>query len=121
MLYQYIKVLEGGDKIIVNKDFLFNVFDQLIIFYIEGDGMGFDIMLVMIKVVDVVVVYVYKGKCKIYWMEIFVGEKVIKVYGLDVWLLDEMLQVLKEYVVLIKGLFMILVGGGICLLNVVLC
>lgn len=49
----------------------------MIIFYIEGDGIGVDVILVMLKVVDVVVEKVYKGECKIFWMEIYIGEKFI--------------------------------------------
>ncbi|MFP3505306.1 NADP-dependent isocitrate dehydrogenase [Burkholderia sp. SIMBA_062] len=120
MPYQHIKVPEGGDKITVNKDYSLNVSDQPIIPYIEGDGTGFDITPVMIKVVDAAVAYAYKGKRKIHWMEIFAGEKATKVYGPDVWLPDETLQVLKEYVVSIKGPLTTPVGGGIRSLNVAL-
>ncbi|MGU7775807.1 NADP-dependent isocitrate dehydrogenase [Burkholderia sp. MR1-5-21] len=120
MPYQHIKVPEGGDKITVNKDFTLNVSDQPIIPYIEGDGTGFDITPVMIKVVDAAVERAYKGKRKIHWMEIYAGEKATKVYGPDVWLPDETLQVLKEYVVSIKGPLTTPVGGGIRSLNVAL-
>lgn len=120
MPYQHIKVPEGGDKITVNKDFSLNVSDQPIIPYIEGDGTGFDITPVMIKVVDAAVAHAYKGNRKIHWMEIFAGEKATKVYGPDVWLPDETLQVLKEYVVSIKGPLTTPVGGGIRSLNVAL-
>ncbi|KWH61412.1 NADP-dependent isocitrate dehydrogenase [Burkholderia anthina] len=120
MPYQHIKVPEGGDQITVNKDFSLNVSDQPIIPYIEGDGTGFDITPVMIKVVDAAVAHAYKGKRKIHWMEIFAGEKATKVYGPDVWLPDETLQVLKEYVVSIKGPLTTPVGGGIRSLNVAL-
>ncbi|HDR9250138.1 isocitrate dehydrogenase [Burkholderia vietnamiensis] len=120
MPYQHIKVPEGGDKITVNKDFSLNVSDQPIIPYIEGDGTGFDITPVMIKVVDAAVAHTYKGKRKIHWMEIFAGEKATKVYGPDVWLPEETLQVLKEYVVSIKGPLTTPVGGGIRSLNVAL-
>ena len=41
-------------------------------------------------------------------------------YGPDVWLPDETLQVLKEYVVSIKGPLTTPVGGGIRSLNVAL-
>ncbi|MBN3817299.1 NADP-dependent isocitrate dehydrogenase [Paraburkholderia sp. Se-20369] len=120
MPYQHIKVPEGGDKITVNKDFSLNVSDQPIIPYIEGDGTGFDITPVMIKVVDAAVAQAYKGTRKIHWMEIYAGEKATKVYGPDVWLPDETLQVLKEYVVSIKGPLTTPVGGGIRSLNVAL-
>ncbi|AGK48380.1 MULTISPECIES: NADP-dependent isocitrate dehydrogenase [Burkholderia] len=120
MPYQHIKVPEGGDKITVNKDFSLNVSDQPIIPYIEGDGTGFDITPVMIKVVDAAVEKAYGGKKKIHWMEIYAGEKATKIYGPDVWLPEETLQVLKEYVVSIKGPLTTPVGGGIRSLNVAL-
>ncbi|CAN0623026.1 isocitrate dehydrogenase [Burkholderia multivorans] len=120
MPYQHIKVPEGGDKITVNKDYSLNVSDQPIIPYIEGDGTGFDITPVMIKVVDAAIERAYKGKRKIHWMEIYAGEKATKVYGPDVWLPEETLQVLKEYVVSIKGPLTTPVGGGIRSLNVAL-
>ena len=69
-----------------------NVPDQPIIPYIEGDGTGFDITPVMIKVVDAAVAKAYGGKQKIHWMEIYAGEKSTKVYGPDVWLPEETLQ-----------------------------
>jgi isocitrate dehydrogenase len=120
MPYQHIKVPTGGDKITVNADYSLNVTDQPIIPYIEGDGTGLDITPVMIKVVDAAVEKAYAGKKKIHWMEIFAGEKATKVYGPDVWLPDETLDVLKEYVVSIKGPLTTPVGGGIRSLNVAL-
>ncbi|WP_116135255.1 NADP-dependent isocitrate dehydrogenase [Trinickia diaoshuihuensis] len=120
MPYQHIKVPTGGDKITVNADFSLNVSDQPIIPYIEGDGTGFDITPVMIKVVDAAVEKAYGGKRKIHWMEIYAGEKATKVYGPDVWLPEETLEVLKDYVVSIKGPLTTPVGGGIRSLNVAL-
>ena len=120
MPYQHIKVPTGGDKITVNADYSLNVSDQPIIPFIEGDGTGVDITPVMIKVVDAAVEKAYAGKKKIHWMEIFAGEKATKVYGPDVWLPDETLDVLKEYVVSIKGPLTTPVGGGIRSLNVAL-
>ena len=103
MPYQHIKVPADGDKITVNADFSLNVPDQPIIPYIEGDGTGVDITPVMIKVVDAAVEKAYGGKRKIQWMEIFAGEKATRVYGPDVWLPDETLDVVKDYIVSIKG------------------
>jgi len=117
-MYQHIKVPEGGQKITVNADFSLNVPDQPIIPYIEGDGTGFDITPVMIKVVDAAVAKAYGGKKKIHWMEIYAGEKSTKVYGPDVWLPEETLQVLKDYVVSIRGPLPTLVAGGLRSLNV---
>jgi isocitrate dehydrogenase len=118
--YQHVKVPAEGQKITVNKDFSLKVPDQPIIPYIEGDGTGFDITPVMIKVVDAAVAKAYGGKRKIHWMEIYAGEKSTKVYGPDVWLPEETLAILKEYVVSIKGPLTTPVGGGIRSLNVAL-
>ncbi|HJV82280.1 NADP-dependent isocitrate dehydrogenase [Noviherbaspirillum sp.] len=119
-MYQHIKVPAEGNKITVNADFSLNVPDNPIIPYLEGDGTGVDITPVMIKVVDAAVAKAYGGKRKISWMEIFAGEKSTKVYGPDVWLPDETLKVLKDYVVSIKGPLTTPVGGGIRSLNVAL-
>ncbi|MFZ5538963.1 MAG: NADP-dependent isocitrate dehydrogenase [Pseudomonadota bacterium] len=119
-MYQHIKVPTSGQKITVNKDYTLNVPDQPIIPYIEGDGTGIDITPVMIRVVDAAVAKAYGGKRKIVWMEIYAGEKSTKIYGPDVWLPDETLQVLKDYVVSIKGPLTTPVGGGIRSINVAL-
>ncbi|MGE5622702.1 MAG: NADP-dependent isocitrate dehydrogenase [Bacillota bacterium] len=119
-MYQHIKVPADGQKITVNADFSLNVPDNPIIPFIEGDGTGVDISPVMIKVVDAAVAKAYGGKRKISWMEIYAGEKSTKVYGPDVWLPEETLQALKEYVVSIKGPLTTPVGGGIRSLNVAL-
>ncbi len=117
---EHVKIPQGGQKITVNTDYSLNVPDQPIIPYIEGDGTGFDITPVMIKVVDAAVAKVYGTKRKIHWMEIYAGEKSTKIYGPDVWLPEETLQILKEYVVSIKGPLTTPVGGGIRSLNVAL-
>jgi len=119
-MYQHIKVPAEGQKITVNPDFSLNVPDQPIIPYIEGDGTGVDISPVMIKVIDSAVAKAYGGKRKISWMEIYAGEKSTQVYGPDVWLPEETLKVLKDYVVSIKGPLTTPVGGGIRSLNVAL-
>ena len=115
--YQHVKVPTGGIKITVNPDASLNVPDQPIIPYIEGDGTGVDITPVMIKVVDAAVAKAYGGKRRIHWMEIYAGEKSTKIYGPDVWLPEESLAVLREYVVSIKGPLTTPVGGGIRSLN----
>jgi len=120
MPYQHINVPADGEKITVNADFSLNVPDQPIIPYIEGDGTGVDITPVMIKVVDAAVEKAYGGKRKIRWMEIYAGEKATRVYGPDVWLPDETLDVVKDYIVSIKGPLTTPVGGGIRSLNVAL-
>ena len=119
-MYQHVSVPAGGAKITVKPDGSLVVTDQPIIPYIEGDGTGVDITPVMIKVVDAAVARAYGGKRKIHWMEIYAGEKSTRVYGPDVWLPDETLAILKDYVVSIKGPLTTPVGGGIRSLNVAL-
>jgi isocitrate dehydrogenase len=118
-MYKHIQV-PAGEQITVNADFSINVPDHPIIPFIEGDGTGFDITPVMIKVVDAAVEKAYGGKKKISWMEVFAGEKATKIYGPDVWLPEETLDAVKKYVVSIKGPLTTPVGGGIRSLNVAL-
>src|SRR5213594_3773852 len=118
--YQHVTVPTGGQKITVKPNFSLDVPDQPIVPYIEGDGTGVDITPVMIKVVDAAVAKAYGGKRKIHWMEIYAGEKSTKVYGADMWLPDETMAILKDYVVSIKGPLTTPVGGGIRSLNVAL-
>jgi isocitrate dehydrogenase len=117
---EHVTVPAGGQKITVNADSSLNVPDQPIIPYIEGDGTGLDITPVMLKVVDAAVAKCYAGKRRIHWMEIYAGEKATRVYGPDVWLPDETLQIVKDYVISIKGPLTTPVGGGIRSLNVTL-
>ena len=53
-------------------------------------------------------------------MEIYAGEKATHVYGTDVWLPEETLTTVRDYVVSIKGPLTTPVGGGIRSLNVAL-
>ncbi|MGO3743114.1 isocitrate/isopropylmalate family dehydrogenase, partial [Kerstersia sp.] len=120
MSFQHIKVPEQGQKITVNSDGSLNVPDQVIIPFIEGDGIGVDITPVMQSVVAAAVEKAYGGKRAIHWMEVFAGAKATRVYGPDMLLPDETLDALREYVVSIKGPLAAPVGGGIRSLNVAL-
>ena len=111
-----IKVPQGGQKIVAGQP----IPDNPIIPFIEGDGIGVDITPVMKKVVDAAVAKAYGGKRQIHWMEIYCGEKSTHLYGPDVWLPEETLAALKEYVISIKGPLTTPVGGGIRSLNVAL-
>ena len=119
-MYQHIRVPAEGQRITVGADHALSVPDRPIIPYIEGDGTGADITPVMIKVVDAAVAKAYGSKRKISWMEVYAGEKATRIYGPDVWLPEETLQVVKEFVVSIKGPLTTPVGGGIRSLNVAL-
>ena len=114
-----VKVPAKGEKISLKQGKLV-VPDNPIIPFIEGDGIGIDITPVMKKVVDASVEAAYGSKRKISWMEVFCGEKSVKVYGADEWLPKETLELCKEYIVSIKGPLTTPVGGGIRSLNVAL-
>lgn len=120
MSYQHIQIPSSGEKITVNPDYSLNVPNQPIIPFIEGDGIGVDITPAMRLVVDAAISNAYGDKRRIAWMEIFAGEKATQVYGSDVWLPEETLSAVRDYVVSIKGPLTTPVGGGIRSLNVVL-
>ncbi|MYD97326.1 MAG: NADP-dependent isocitrate dehydrogenase [Gammaproteobacteria bacterium] len=120
MGYEHIVVPTTGDRITVAEDGTLNVPDHPIIPYIEGDGIGIDITPVMCKVVDAAVEKSYGSERSIAWMEIYAGEKSLRVYGEDEWLPDETLAALREFSVGIKGPMTTPVGGGIRSLNVAL-
>jgi len=119
-MYEHVTVPANGAKIKVRPDQSLEIPDNPIIPYIVGDGTGVDITPVMIKVVDAAVAKAYGGKRKIHWMEVYAGEKSTRIYGPDVWLPDETLAIVRDYVVSIKGPLTTPVGGGIRSLNVAL-
>ncbi|HAU4408824.1 TPA: NADP-dependent isocitrate dehydrogenase, partial [Serratia marcescens] len=109
-----------GKKITVDAQGKLVVPHNPIIPFIEGDGIGVDVTPAMIHVVDAAVKKAYHGERKISWMEIYTGEKSTHVYGKDVWLPDETLDLIRDYRVAIKGPLTTPVGGGIRSLNVAL-
>jgi isocitrate dehydrogenase len=62
----------------------------------------------------------YGGRRKIAWMEVYAGEKANEVYSEPVWLPEETLTAIDEYIVAIKGPLTTPVGGGIRSINVAL-
>ncbi|QLK88706.1 NADP-dependent isocitrate dehydrogenase [Arsenophonus endosymbiont of Aphis craccivora] len=114
-----VVVPQQGEKITLATGKL-NVPNNPIIPYIEGDGIGADITPVMLKVVDAAVKKAYHGDKKISWMEIYTGEKSTQIYGKDVWLPAETLDLIQQYHVSIKGPLTTPVVGGIRSLNVAL-
>ncbi|HEY0293880.1 MAG TPA: NADP-dependent isocitrate dehydrogenase [Bordetella sp.] len=120
MSYQHIKVPEGGQKITVNADLSLNVPDQVVIPYIQGDGVGEDISPVMRAVVDAAVEKAYGGQRRIHWMEVYAGQKATQVYGAEAWLPEETVDAIREYAVAIKGPLNTLAGGAIRSLSVAL-
>ncbi len=118
MAYQKINIPDG-DKITVQGGEL-NVSDRPIIAFIEGDGTGPDIWAASQRVIDTAVEKAYGGEKSIAWMEVYAGDKANDVYGEVVWLPDETVDVLDEYLIGIKGPLTTPVGGGIRSINVAL-
>jgi isocitrate dehydrogenase len=116
MRYEHIVVPADGTKIRINTDGSLNVPDHPIIPFIEGDGIGIDVTPAMLKVTEAAVLRAYGGRRAIRWMEIYAGAKANGIYGS--WLPDETLQVLRDFVVSIKGPLETPVGEGIRSLNV---
>lgn len=117
MSYSIIQVPDEGTKISI-KDGNLQVPDHPIIPFIEGDGTGRDIWRASARVFDAAVKKAYDGNRKIYWMEVFAGEKAFDMF--NEWLPEETVQAFREFLVGIKGPLTTPVGGGIRSLNVAL-
>ncbi|HPO54374.1 MAG TPA: isocitrate dehydrogenase (NADP(+)) [Ignavibacteriaceae bacterium] len=117
--FKKIVVPAKGEKVTVKEGNLY-VPDNPIILFIEGDGTGPDIWNASKFVFDEAVKKAYNGKKKIEWMEVYAGEKSLKVYGKNQWLPNETVDAIREYNVAIKGPLTTPIGGGIRSLNVAL-
>ncbi|MGA9308452.1 MAG: NADP-dependent isocitrate dehydrogenase [Candidatus Sulfotelmatobacter sp.] len=92
--------------------------DNPIVPFIEGDGTGRDIWEASRRVFDAAVDKAYKGKRRVAWYEVFAGEKAKAKF--DTWLPDDTVDAVREFRVAIKGPLTTPVGGGIRSLNVAL-
>ncbi|MBC8043481.1 MAG: NADP-dependent isocitrate dehydrogenase, partial [Rhizobacter sp.] len=106
------KITLSGTKLIVP--------DEPVIPFIEGDGTGKDIWQASQPVLDAAVKKAYGGKKKIHWFEIYAGEKANQFYEKEIWLPDDTIEAVKEFIVAIKGPLTTPVGGGFRSLNVAL-
>jgi isocitrate dehydrogenase len=116
-----VKVL-GGERVTIAHGKL-QVPDHPIIPFIEGDGTGPDIWRASVRVLDAAVEQASRGRRKIAWAEVYAGEKAQAVYGADCppnLLPPETLDVIREYLVAIKGPLTTPVGEGFRSLNVTL-
>ncbi len=89
-----------------------------IIPFIEGDGTGRDIWKASVRVFDSAVQKAYNGKRRVAWYEVFAGEKAYSKF--KNWLPDDTVNAIREFRVAIKGPLTTPVGGGIRSLNVAL-
>src|SRR5207302_10266870 len=114
--------IPAGDKITIEHGKL-RVPDHPIIAFIEGDGTGPDIWQASVRVLDAAVEQSYRSRRKIAWAETYAGEKAGVVYGKDCppnLLPEETLDVIREYLVAIKGPLTTPIGEGFRSLNVTL-
>jgi len=96
----------------------FQIPNNPIIPFIEGDGTGRDIWKASQRVFDAAVEKAYGGTRSIKWFEIFAGEKAFREF--NTWLPDESVAAARDLRVSIKGPLTTPVGGGIRSLNVAL-
>lgn len=118
MSFDKIVVPEGGERIRATNGVL-NVPDNPILMFIEGDGIGYDIMTASKRIWDAAVDKAYGGNRKIAWMEIYAGEKAAGVYDGN-YMPEETFDALREFLIGIKGPLTTPVGGGFRSLNVTL-
>jgi isocitrate dehydrogenase len=118
MGYEKVVVPETGDKIkFVDGKMI--VTDNPILLYIEGDGIGYDIMTASKRIWDAAVEKAYHGRKKVGWMEVYTGEKAAGIYDGN-YMPEETFDALREFKVGIKGPLTTPVGGGFRSLNVTL-
>jgi len=90
--------------------------NEPIIPFVEGDGIGRDIMKATRRVVDAAVLKAFGGKKRISWFEVYAGENALEHYK-EV-LPDDTIKAIKTYFVALKGPLTTPVGGGFRSLNV---
>ncbi|UCC89320.1 MAG: isocitrate dehydrogenase (NADP(+)) [Anaerolineales bacterium] len=118
MAFEKIVAPTDGSKIVVQEGAL-RIPDNPILAFIEGDGIGYDIMTASKRIWDAAVQAAYGGQRKITWMEIYAGEKAAQVYDGN-YMPEETFAALREFIVGIKGPLTTPVGGGFRSLNVTL-
>lgn len=116
MSYQHIQMPAGGDKITIENDEL-AVPDNPILGFVEGDGIGPDITRAAMRVWNAAVEKAYRGKRKVHWAELYLGEKAGGIYDGD-YFPAETLEAIRELIVTIKGPLTTPIGGGFRSLNV---
>src|ERR1700721_2821990 len=115
--YNGLELPQDG-KAIEYRDGKFDVPDNPIIPFIEGDGTGRDIWRASQRVFDAAVEKAYGGKRSVKWYEVLAGEKSYR--KTQDWLPEDTVKATVDFRVSIKGPLTTPVGGGIRSLNVAL-
>jgi isocitrate dehydrogenase len=111
------KIIEpkGGKKILVKHNNL-EVPDNPVICYIDGDGVGPEVVSVGREVINRAIEKSYEGTKKIAWLKLFAGNEATAHYSSP--LPEDTVEAIRSYRVCIKGPLMTPVGGGYRSLNV---
>ncbi len=113
--FRKVRPPEEGERIkVVNGRLV--VPDRPIVAYIEGDGIGPEIITAARRVIDAAVEKAYGGRRRIVWWELYAGHKAEKVYG--ELLPEDTLNGIRYTLVALKGPLETPVGGGYRSLNV---
>lgn len=115
--FKKLRIPEEGEKVTV-KDGKLIVPEEPLITYIEGDGIGPQIVNQARAVLDTAVEKAYGGRRRIIWWEAYAGEKAMKVYG--ELLPEDTVQAIRYTVLALKGPLTTPVGAGYRSLNVAL-
>jgi len=118
MAYDKITVPQTGERVTFT-DGKMNVPDNPILLFIEGDGIGYDIMTASKRIWDAAIEKAYGGQRKVSWMEVYCGEKAAGLYDGN-YMPEETFEALREFKVGIKGPLTTPVGEGFRSLNVTL-
>jgi isocitrate dehydrogenase len=115
--YNGLELPQDGQPI-EYKNGHFEVPENPIIPFIEGDGTGRDIWKAARRVFDAAVEKAYGGRRAIRWFEIFAGEKAFRQF--HTWLPEDTVAAARDLRISIKGPLTTPIGGGIRSLNVAL-
>lgn len=118
MAYKHVEFPQQGQRLSIENGRLV-IPDHPILAYVEGDGIGPDIMRACLRVWDAAIEQAYGGKRKVHWMELYMGGKAAEKYDGNVFP-DEVKEALQQIIVSIKGPLTTPVGGGFRSLNVAL-
>ncbi len=110
-----MRIPEDGEPIKIENG-VWHVPNRPIVLYIEGDGVGPEIVNVAIRVINKAVERAYGSSREIKWVRIYAGAEAERIYGTR--FPEETAELIKRYRVLLKGPLETPVGGGWRSINV---